>query len=152
MFPDRLKNIEPPTQLYLSLDAPNEELFYKIDKPLQKDSWKKLNKSLEILNHLRKKTRTVIRITLIKGINDTDIEGYSALIKKANPMYVEVKSYMFVGSSRLRLSLKNMPLYHEVKEFSEKLAKELAWKVIDESEASRVCLIAQKEYKDRVIK
>lgn len=144
MFPDKLKNIEPPTQLYLSLDAPNKKLFEKIDKPIQKNAWQKLNKSLEILKELRKKTRTVIRITLIKGMNDTDVKGYTSLIKKAEPMFVEVKAYMFIGSSRLRLSIKNMPRHDAIKEFSEKLAKQLSWKIIDESKPSRVCLIAQK--------
>ncbi len=152
MFPDKLKNIEPPTQLYLSLDAPNKELFEKIDKPTQKNAWQKLNRSLGILKELRKKTRTVIRITLIKGMNDTDIKGYAELIKKADPMFVEVKAYMFIGSSRLRLSIENMPRHEEVKEFSKKLVKELKWEIIDESMPSRVCLIAEKDYENRIIK
>ena len=152
MFPDKLRKIEAPTQLYLSLDAPNRELFERIDKPLQKNAWEKLNKSLAVLKDLRKKTRTVIRITLIKGINDTDINGYASLIKKANPHYVEVKSYMFVGSSRLRLSLENMPRHNEVRDFSGKLANGLGWKIIDESKPSRVCLLAEKDYKNRIMK
>jgi tRNA wybutosine-synthesizing protein 1 len=141
MFPRRLKNIEPPTNLYLSLDAPNKALFKKVDRPTQKDAWKKLNSSLEILKQLKKKTTTVIRITLVKGINDTDIKGYSELIKKADPNFVEVKAYMFIGSSRLRLSIENMPRHHEVKEFSQSLAEELDWKVTNESKESRVCLL-----------
>jgi tRNA wybutosine-synthesizing protein 1 len=152
MFPNKLKNIEPPTQLYLSLDAPNEKLFRKIDNPTQKDAWKKLNKSLEILNQLRKKTRTAIRITLINGYNDTDIKGYAELIKKANPMFLEIKAYMHVGSSILRLAIENMPRHHEVKEFSERLAKELGWKIIAESEPSRVVLLMEKELKNRVLR
>ena len=152
MFPSKLKNLEPPTQLYLSLDAPNKELFERIDKPMQKNAWQKLNKSLEILKDLRKKTRTVIRITVIKGINDTDIEGYSKLIKKANPMYIEVKAYMYLGGSRLRLKVENMPRHEEIKDFSEKMAKELGWKIVDEKKESRVCLLAEKNYPDRIIK
>ena len=144
MFPDKLKNLEPPSQLYMSLDAPNKEIFKKINKPTQKDSWERLNKSLEILKDLKEKTRTAIRLTLVKGVNDTDIEGFAKLIKKANPMFLEVKAYMFIGSSRLRLSLENMPYHKEVREFSEKLAKELGWKIVDESEQSRVCLIREK--------
>jgi len=143
MFPDKLRDMEPPTQLYLSLDAPNKEIFEKIDRPTQKNAWEKLNKSLEILNELKKITRTVIRITLVKGMNDADIKGYAQLIKKAAPTFIEVKSYMFVGSSRQRLSLSNMPRHEEVKLFSEKLAKELGLKILDENKQSRVCLIGE---------
>lgn len=143
MFPNKLKNIEPPSQLYMSLDAPNEQVFKKINKPTQKGSWEKLNKSLEILKDLKKKTRTALRITLVKGVNDVDVKGFASLVKKANPMFLEVKAYMFIGSSRLRLSLENMPYHKEIKEFSLKLAKELGWKIVDESEQSRVCLIRE---------
>jgi tRNA wybutosine-synthesizing protein 1 len=143
MFPNKLKSIEPPTQLYLSVDAPNKGLFKKIDRPTQKGAWEKLNKSLAILKELKKTTRTVIRITLLKDYNDTDLEGYVKLINQADPNFVEVKGYMFVGSSRLRLSLENMPRHDEVKEFSKSLAKKLGWKIINESEPSRVCLLAK---------
>ncbi len=141
MFPDKLKSIEPPTNLYLSLDAPNEKLFRKVDRPTQIDSWAKLNRSLDILKKLKKKTTTVIRITLVKGINDTDVKGYAESIKKADPDFVEVKAYMHIGSSRLRLKMENMPRHDEVRKFSEKLAKELGWKVENESIESRVCLL-----------
>jgi tRNA wybutosine-synthesizing protein 1 len=142
MFPSKLKNIEPPTNLYLSLDAPNEEIFNKVNKPTQKDSWEKLNKSLEILKELKDKTTTIIRTTLVKGHNNKDIEGFAKLIKKASPNYVEVKAYMFVGSSRTRLSIKNMPRHEEVKDFSKKLAKELGWNIVDEKKESRVVLLS----------
>ena len=145
MFPDMLKNIEPPTQLYMSLDAPNEEIFKKINKPTQKDSWEKLNQSLEILKDLKKKTRTAIRITLVKGVNDTEIKSFAELVKKADPTYLEIKAYMHIGSSILRLKIGNMPRHEEVKDFSEKIAKELGWKVINESEQSRVCLLVKKD-------
>ncbi len=141
MFPSRLKNIEPPTNLYLSLDAPNEEIFKKVNKPTQKDSWKKLNQSLEILKDLKKKTTTVIRITLVKGHNNTDVKGFAELIRKADPSFIEVKAYMHIGSSILRLKIENMPRHEEVRAFAEKLAKELGWKVVDESVPSRVCLL-----------
>jgi len=144
MFPDKLRSIEPPTNLYLSLDAPNQAIFNEVDRPTQTDAWDKLNQSLSILNDLKKKTTTVIRITLVKGYNDIDLRGYAELIKKADPNFVEVKAYMFIGSSRLRLTIDNMPRHEEVKEFSEKLAKELGWIISDESEPSRVCLLNEK--------
>ena len=105
---------------------------------------------LELLPHLD--TRKVIRITLIKGVNDIDIPGYVALIKKANPHFIEVKAYMFVGFSRKRMKKENMPFHEDVREFSEKLAKELGWKIIDEHERSRVCLLAKEDYPWRIMK
>lgn len=40
-----------------------------------------------------------------------DIEGYSELIEKTNPDYIEAKAYMFVGYSRKRLEVENMPMF-----------------------------------------
>jgi len=141
MFPEILEKVNP-TQMYISVDAPNKELLRKIDKSCLKDAWKRLNKSLEAMS--KKKCRTAIRITLIKGMNICDVSGYSKLIKKANPDFIEVKAYMFVGSSRQRLSIKNMPRHNEVKGFSKKLEQKLdKWKIIDEQEESRVILLAK---------
>lgn len=152
ILPDRLKTLEPPTQLYISVDAPNKTLFNKIDRPILKDAWEKLQESLSILKQLKSKTRTTLRLTLIKNLNMTDIEGWSKQILKADPNYVEVKAYMFVGSSRQRLSLENMPRHNEVKEFSKKLCQHLNYKILDEQEESRVVLIAKKDNPGRVMK
>jgi tRNA wybutosine-synthesizing protein 1 len=141
MFPDMLEKANP-TQLYVSADAPNEKLFMKIDRPVFRDAWQRLNKSLDILS--KKKCRTALRITLIKGMNMTDIPGYACLIEKADPDFIEVKAYMFVGSSRQRLSIKNMPLHPEIREFSRELEKHLdKWKIVDEQPESRVVLLSK---------
>jgi len=148
MFPEVLKKV-CPTQLYISVDAPNETLFRKIDKPIFKDAWERFNKSLEILS--KKKCRTAIRITLIKEMNMCDTSSYAELVKKADPDFIEIKAYMFVGSSRQRLSIKNMPRHNEVIDFSKKLEKQLdKWKIVDEQEESRVALLAKN--KDTKIK
>jgi len=146
-YPQTLKNLKP-TQLYISLDAPNKEIYKKIDKPLFKDYWKRLLKSLEIMSKL--KTRTCIRITAIKGLNMNNEEQYVELIKLANPQFLEVKGYMWVGSSRERLKKENMPLHKDVLNFSKKLAKLLNWKIIKQKEPSRAVLI-MKEDKNRKI-
>jgi len=145
LLPDRIKKLNPlPTQLYLSLDAPNEALFNKIDRPVIKDAWKKLNKSLDILKDLKKKTRTVLRITLIKDQNMTEPENYAKLIKKADPFAVEIKAYMWVGYSRQRLEIKNMPLHSEVKEFTKEILKHLKdYKLVNEKKESRVVLLSK---------
>jgi len=144
LLPDRLEKIEAPTQLYLSLDAPNKELFEKIDKPVIKDAWKKLNESLLILRKLKKKTRTVLRITLIKNMNMIEPENYAKLIEKADPNFVEVKAYMYVGYSQQRLSIESMPRHPEIQEFSKQISKHLPnYKIIDEKKESRVVLLGR---------
>jgi tRNA wybutosine-synthesizing protein 1 len=143
MLPQRIKSLKPlPTQLYLSLDAPNEEIFNKIDQPKIKGAWKKLNKSLTILKNL--KTRTVIRITLIRHLNIQNPEQYAELIQKADPDFIEVKAYMHVGYSQQRLSIENMPIHHEIKFFAKEILKYLPeYKLVDEKKESRVVLLAK---------
>ena len=140
-----------PTQLYVSLDAPNEKLYKKIDRPVT-GSWKKLQETLELLQSLKKKTRTVIRITAIKGLNMKNEKEYARLIEKANPLFVEVKAYMAVGFSRKRLGLKFMPSHEEVKEFSKKISEHSSYKLVDEKENSRVVLLMEEDTKERKIK
>jgi len=140
LFPENLKNLAAlPTQLYVSLDAPNKKIYEKVDRSLIKNSWKRLNKTLELLPSLD--TRKVLRLTLVKNINMTDIKGYSKLIKKSDPEFVEVKAYMFLGYSRTRLSLSNMPFHDEVVNFSESIAESTGLKIVDEKENSRVVLL-----------
>ena len=147
-FPEKLENLNKlPTQLYVSLDAPTKEIYKKIDKPKLKDYWERLNSSLELISNL--KTRTVIRLTCIKGLNMCNEKDYANLIKKANPKFIEIKGYMWVGSSRERLDIKNMPLHAEIKEFAEQISKFTKYKIIDEKKESRVALLMKKDTEDR---
>jgi tRNA wybutosine-synthesizing protein 1 len=148
MFPDALEKLEElPTQLYLSLDAPTKEMYKKTDNPLLGDYWERLNKSLEVFSKLN--TRKVIRITSVKGINMSNEEDYANLIKKANPDWVEVKAYSWVGESRERLDISNVPYFNECLEFAEKIGKHLDMKIIDTHERSGAVLLAKEDSKDR---
>lgn len=148
LFPRSIEKLDNlPTQLYVSLDAPSREVYKRIDRPMLKDYWERLNKTLELLPSLD--TRTVLRITAVKGFNMLDEKGYIELIRKANPMFIEVKAYMFVGSSRQRLSIENMPRHFEVKEFAERICEKSGLSIIDEKEESRVVLLAEKDSKKR---
>ena len=152
MLPEKIKNIKPPTQLYVSVDAPNKELFQQIDRPVLDDGWERLMQTLYNLRELRQKTRTTLRFTLIKGMNMEDPKGWAEKITLSEPMFVEVKAYMFVGSSRLRLTIENMPRHHEVKEFAEKICQQSGYKIIDEKEESRVVLLMKEDDPRRVMK
>ncbi len=137
-----------PTQLYLSLDAPNEEIHRKVNSPMEKDSWEKINRSLEAMPSI--KARTVIRMTAIKGMNMSHAKEYAALIEKANPDFLEIKSYMFVGYSRQRMKEENMPVHSEIVDFAEKVNKHLGYTFAGESAPSRVVLLSSGKKKQRI--
>ncbi len=146
MFPESLEKLkELPTQLYLSLDAPTKELYKEIDNPILKDYWERMNQSLEILSKLN--TRKVIRITAVKNLNMCNEEDYARLIKMANPDFLEVKGYSWIGSSRERLDEFNVPTHKDTVEFAEKLAGLLGWEISNEHKPSRAILITKKDFK-----
>jgi len=143
MEPKRLEKIRLPTQLYLSVDAPNEALFNRIDRSILKDGWKRLNKSLTIMKDLGKKTRTCLRFTMLKGINMVYPEKWAAIIDQAQPWFVEVKGYMYVGCSKARMKKENMPRHSDIRAFSEQIVKHSDYIIADEQERSRVVLLTR---------
>ena len=143
-FPERLESMDPlPTQLYVSLDAATKETYRRVDRPMLKDYWERMMRTLELLPSMG--TRRVLRITAVKGLNMKNPGEYAKLIKKAGPDWIEVKGYMWVGSSRKRLKEENMPLHSEVLGFSEKIAEKTGLRIIDQREESRVALLGEKD-------
>jgi len=143
-----------PTQLYLSTNASNRKMFYQINRPKYKDAWDRWLNTLNILAEIN--TRTVLRMTLIRNYNSDlgNIPAFVNLIKKANPHFIEVKSYMHIGMSTNRLEHNNMLEVREVKEFSNSLQKYLQhYNIMDESEISRIVVLQNKNrYTNRWIK
>jgi len=127
-----------PTQLYVTLPAPDEETYLRVCSPLIENGWKKILKSLSLMSKFK---RNVIRLTLVKDINMFDVEKYAELIKKYKPKNVEAKGYVHVGYSQKRLKKTNQPYHHEIKEFASKLAKLTGYKVIDDKKESKVVLL-----------
>lgn len=143
-FPQKLSDLSPlPTQLYISLCAPDKKTYAAACKPIIKNGWERLNETLGIFPSLS--TRKVIRLTLVKGLNMKEPEKYAKLIKKANPDFVECKGYMFIGGSRQRLSIKNMPFHEDVVLFAKKINEFLSYTLVDESPESRVVLLSNGE-------
>lgn len=138
-----------PTQLYITLPAPDEETYLKCCSPLINDGWKKIRQSLKLLKHFK---RSTIRLTLVKLENMIAPEKYAGLIMMAQPLFVEVKAYVWVGHSRKRLSLHNMPRSHEIIDFAQEIVKNSDYKIIDEKEESRVVLLMKKDFKGRIMK
>ncbi len=149
-----------PTQLYLSLTAPNEDLYRRIHVPIleRESAWKSFVKSLELLSALR--TRTVIRLTLIRDLNthESYIREFAELIRLANPHFVEVKSYMSLGYSVYKIGREGMLRHEEVKMWTERLLDlinetDKRFEYMDESMSSRVVVIRNVKLKvDRLIR
>jgi len=132
-----------PTQLYVSLCAPDEATYRKTCNPQTANAWKKLHQTLTSLSTFR--CPTVIRSTLVRNVNLKNPRQYANLINQANPTYVEPKAYMHVGFSRLRLGFENMPSHQEIRAFATQLAKHTGYKIIQEAPESRVILLSQLE-------
>jgi len=150
--PEILENFDPmPKQLYVSVVAPNEKIYKKICSPLIPNGWEKLNQTLELLPSLD--TRTVIRHTLVNDWNMDEkyLEEYKKLDSKAMPMFIEPKGYVFVGYSRKRMNLSNMPSHDSIRNFGNKLADLLGYEKIIEKADSRVVLLGKNPEK-RLIK
>lgn len=134
--PQVVERIEP-YQLYISLTAFDEESHMELNRP-GKSLWDKVNQSLEALAN--KESRTVLRLTLMKGVN-MEAQKFAPLIEKASPTFVEAKAYMHLGHSRERLDRSSMPEHGDVKKFAEALSSITDYKVQNESEISRAVML-----------
>ncbi|MGE0792909.1 MAG: 4-demethylwyosine synthase TYW1 [Candidatus Woesearchaeota archaeon] len=145
-YPEAIENLNPVTQIYLSVDSPNKELAKLVGKPLFSDSWERFQRSVKAMSE--KKSRTAIRITAIKNLNMVEPENYAKIINDANVDFVEVKAYMHVGESQLRLKREQMPYHIEVLEFAKEILKFLPnYEFVMEHIPSRVVLLVKKDFK-----
>ena len=129
-----------PTQLYISLNAPDEETYLKVSNPVS-NLWGRFLESLERMKESQ--ARTVTRLTLARNLNMKDPAGYAKLIEVAEPDFVEVKAYMHLGSSRKRLGRDSMPSHDEVMEFARELSEILGYPLKDHVPLSRVALLSR---------
>ncbi len=146
-YPDKIEHMVPVTQLYISMDAPNKQLMKEVGKPLFPNYWERFNKSLDAM--AKKKERTAIRITMIKGINDVEPENYAKQIKQADADFVEVKGYMHIGASQERLSRDSMPTNIEIYNFTREILQHIKedYEIVSEHLPSRVILLTKKKFK-----
>ncbi|HVL47802.1 MAG TPA: 4-demethylwyosine synthase TYW1 [Candidatus Thermoplasmatota archaeon] len=144
--PDVLRDLDPlPTQLYVSVDAPNEDVFNKLCVPIGAGAWDKLEETLDILPSLD--CRVVSRHTLVKGWNmekeKGHLEQYAKLDRRADPDFIESKGYVFVGYSRERMDITNMPTHADVLDFSNALAPLVGYEPQGDRRESRVALLVK---------
>lgn len=136
-----------PTQLYISLNASNEETYRRVCNP-RSNLWSRFLESLERVRD--SPARTVARLTLARGLNMNDPRGYAELIETAEPDFVEVKAYMHLGSSRNRLGRESMPSHQEVMDFAKQLSEILGYSLKDHVPLSRVALLSRGSANGRI--
>lgn len=144
-LPMVLENLDTlPTQLYVSVDAPNKQIFDDVCRPKwNSGAWNQFEKTIDLLPSLD--TRIVCRHTMMKGVNmsSNHIKEFAALDNRADPDFIEAKGYVYVGHSRENLSMENMPSHDDILSFSNELAPQVNREVLSESRPSRVALIGR---------
>jgi tRNA wybutosine-synthesizing protein 1 len=162
LYPEKIKELleknELPTQIYVSVNTPNERLFEKFHRSAMKDAWKKFNETLELYPKLKGKTRTVFRMNLVKKLNmfPEQAKEYAHLIKKSQPQFIEIKGFMSVGFARQRMGYERMPSDKEMEAFIKVLLEELKninenFEYLDKHENSRAYILG-KDKKELKIK
>lgn len=121
-FPDRIKQMTPVTQLYVSIDAATKDTLKAVDRPLFSDFWERFIGSLQAMKD--KRTRTVYRLTLVKSFNMEELLAYKKLVELGQPTLIEVKGVTFCGEQNAsNLTMQNVPFHHEVRKFCEALCE-----------------------------
>lgn len=151
-FPAEISSLVPVTQLYVSIDAGNEEDLRKIDRPLFVDFWQRFLDSIAALS--AKGQRTVFRLTLVKDYNMDSVREYAELVRVGKPDFIEVKGVTFAGGGKKNmLTMENVPWHEEVVAFCKALALECnalggdvgTYELASEHEHSCCVLIANKD-------
>ena len=146
--PDMLKKLldHKPTQLYITVAAPDKNTYLKVCSPLIEDAWDCLHESLKMLSQF---DRSTVRLTLAKGLNMVNPEGYAELLKLADAEFVELKAAMPVGYAQYRMEYEAMPRHWEIVEFAKSICALTGLKIVDEKPNSRVVLLMKEDSKKR---
>ena len=146
--PDILQNLDSlPTQLYISLPAPSQEDYVKICRPVRADQWDSIMATLDLLQSLS--CRTCVRLTVLKGLNMDDADRYAELIARANPDFVDVKSFTPEASAgrignRLQTGenvMSFVPTFGEMKVFAQQLSDAGSFPILEKVMRSRDILL-----------
>ncbi len=163
------KNKSLPTQLTLSTNAPNKELYDKWHNSCNKDAWERFNQTVEVLGKLKGKCRRCIRLTLVKpgtdlnsklknltNMTDELVPQYVSIIERSKPDFVHIKGFTSIGYARYRMGTDKMPWFVEVRKYAKKILTEMQktnrnWKLLASDKKSCVVVIG-KNKKDMKIK
>jgi wyosine [tRNA(Phe)-imidazoG37] synthetase (radical SAM superfamily) len=162
-LPERIESLNSlPSQLYITLPAPNKEIYKKICRPMIKNGWEKILDSLSLIESLS--CRSVVRLTAVKNLNLTEkyIQDYIRIIKMANPNFFEIKGFTLQARAlNIKERLKSdkplqhyFPTYEDLEKFALKFEEIGNLPLIYKNKASRDFLFAINwdKNKDPVIK
>ena len=157
-LPEKIGKLDPlPSQLYITLPAPNEKIYKKTCRPMIKNGWKKINESLNLIESLA--CRTLVRLTAVKDLNFKDqyLKEYIKIIEKANPNFFEIKGFTLQAKALLiKERLKSdkplqsyFPEYDYLEEIALKFEELSGFPLIYKNKASRDFLFAINWDKDK---
>ena len=119
-MPNKVKELyekdAEPDNLSISVYATNKEDYKKVTNSFIENEFEKVKETLELMKNF-KTARTIMRTTLVKGLNDHNAEEFSELINKYQPKFVQLKGYSWLGESKKRLKLSNMPAMQEIENY-----------------------------------
>jgi len=149
-FPHMVEKLieHQPTQMYITLPAPDEETFEEVCKPLGPHGWGRIMKSISLLGFFN---RSVIRLTLGKEWNFKDPEKYAKIINNNEFRFLELKSAVPIGGAMYRMSPDQVIKHEELKEFAKKIEELTNFKIIDEQRESLVILMSKEDSDDRIM-
>ncbi len=134
-----------PTQLYVTLPAPGVKNFLRTHHPLEKKlALDKIWETLHIIGN-GVPFRTVSRLTLAKGLNMIDPQGYAKMISIMKPSFIEVKGVVHVGAAEKRLPRSIMPSHEDIRMFAHELEDFLDYKIVGESKVSRLVILSDEK-------
>ncbi|GAH47895.1 unnamed protein product, partial [marine sediment metagenome] len=150
-LPERLESLNSlPSQLYITLPAPNETVYKKVCRPMIKNGWSKISGTLDLVESLS--CRSLVRLTAVKNLNISEnyIKDYIKLIEKANPNFFEIKGFTLQAKAlMINERLKSdktlqyyFPEYEYLKELALKFEENGNFPLIYTNKASRDFLFA----------
>ncbi|MFA6462275.1 MAG: 4-demethylwyosine synthase TYW1 [Candidatus Woesearchaeota archaeon] len=147
--PEMLKRIGTegkhfPTNIYLSLQAYDLASHKHLNNPVISGTWELMQESMKYLSTVKDKTRTILRITAIKGKNLDKAKEFLPFIKLMKPHFIEIKGYNHLGMSTRRLKKEDMPYWDELQQFAEEIAVVSGYKVGMKHEPSDIVQLCEK--------
>ena len=147
-MPNKIKEIfekdTEPDNLSISVYATNKEDYKKVTNSMIPDEFEKVKETLDLMKNF-KTARTIMRTTLVKGLNDYNAEEFSELINKYKPKFVQLKGYSWLGESKKRLKLSNMPTMKEIEDYGKIIQEKTGYIPKLKDKISRVIIFVKDE-------
>lgn len=148
-----------PTQLYVTVPAPNPTQYLKICRPLEAHTWEKILQTIRLLPSLS--CRTVIRITAVKFLNidASFVDDYVKLINLGIPHFIDIKGFTVEANA---LEMQNrwkgdhelrdyIPSFEDLLGFAKLLENHGGFEIIQQHIGSRDILLRGSWPKDQSI-